>query len=71
MSMLSGIHQYLRKSFDGFGSKVSGEIVATFLTQLETYKLLKKASLDFFKRILKLIILGSQDYEIMTETLLC
>ena len=60
----------LRKSFGGFSSERGAKVAATYLTFVETCKLMVKAPLDFFRRFFDMIIDGRRDYALMTEALL-
>lgn len=60
----------LRKSFGGFSSEQGARVAATFLTFVETCKLMAKAPLDFFRGFFDMVVAGRTDYALMTETLL-
>lgn len=60
----------LRKSFGGFSSERGARVAATFLTFVETCKLMAKVPLDFFRGFFDMIVAGRRDYALMTETLL-
>ena len=58
----------LRKNFGGFSSEQGARVTATFLTFVETCKLM--APLDFFRGFFDMIVAGRRDYALMTEALL-
>lgn len=60
----------LRKNFGGFSSEQGARVTATFLTFVETCKLMAMAPLDFFRGFFDIIVAGSRDYALMTEALL-
>ena len=60
----------LRKNFGGFSSEQGARVTATFLTFVETCKLMATAPLDFFRGFFDMIVAGRRDYALMTETLL-
>jgi transposase len=60
----------LRKSFGGFSSENGGHATATYLSIVETCKLLKKPPLEFFRRFFSMIAEGRRDYDFMTQELL-
>ena len=60
----------LRKNFGGFSSEQGARVTATYLTFVETCKLMAKAPLDFFKGFFDMIVAGRRDYALMTEALL-
>lgn len=60
----------LRKNFGGFSSEQGARVTATFLTFVETCKLMAMAPLDFFRGFFDMIVAGSRDYALMTEALL-
>ena len=60
----------LRKSFGGFSSEKGAKVAATFLTFVETCKLMSKAPLDFFRGFFDMVVAGRRDYILMTEALL-
>ena len=45
-------------------------VTATYLTFVETCKLMAKAPLDFFRGFFDMIVVGRRDYALMTEALL-
>ena len=45
-------------------------VTATYLTFVETCKLMAKAPLDFFRGFFDMIVAGRRDYALMTEALL-
>ena len=61
----------LRKSFGGFSSEEGARVTAVYLTFIETCKLMKRASLDFFKGFFGMTSGGRMDYELITQELLC
>ena len=61
----------LRKSFGGFSSELGARVTAVYLTFIETCKLMKRASLDFFKGFFDMTSGGRSDYELITQELLC
>lgn len=60
----------LRKNFGGFSSEQGARVTATFLTFVETCKLMAMAPLDFFRGFFDMIVVGRRDYALMTEALL-
>ena len=60
----------LRKNFGGFSSEQGARVTATFLTFVETCKLMAMAPLDFFRGFFDMIVAGRRDYALMTEVLL-
>ena len=60
----------LRKNFGGFSSEQVARVTATFLTFVETCKLMAMAPLDFFRGFFDMIVAGRRDYALMTEALL-
>lgn len=60
----------LRKNFGGFSSEQGARVTATFLTFVETCKLMATAPLDFFRGFFDMIVAGRRDYALMTEALL-
>ena len=60
----------LRKNFGGFSSEQGARVTATFLTFVETCKLMATAPLDFFRGFFGMIVAGRRDYALMTEALL-
>ena len=60
----------LRKNFGGFSSEQGARVTATFLTFVETCKLMATAPLDFFRGFFDMIVVGRRDYALMTEALL-
>ena len=60
----------LRKNFGGFSSEQGARVTATFLTFVETCKLMATAPLDFFRGFFDMIVAGRRDYALMTEVLL-
>ena len=60
----------LRKNFGGFSCEQGARVTATFLTFVETCKLMAMAPLDFFRGFFDMIVAGSRDYALMTEVLL-
>jgi hypothetical protein len=60
----------LRKNFGGFSSEQGARVTATFLTFVETCKLMAKAPLDFFRGFFDMVVSGRSDYALMTEALL-
>ena len=60
----------LRKNFGGFSSEQGARVTATYLTFVETCKLMAKAPLDFFRGFFDMIVAGRRDYALMTEALL-
>ena len=60
----------LRKNFGGFSSEQGARVTATFLTFVETCKLMAMAPLDFFRGFFDMIVAGRRDYALMTEALL-
>ncbi len=60
----------LRKSFGGFSSEKGARVAATYLTFVETCKLMAKAPLDFFRGFFDMVVGGRRDYALMTEALL-
>ena len=60
----------LRKNFGGFSSEQGARGTATFLTFVETCKLMATAPLDFFRGFFDMIVAGRRDYALMTEALL-
>ena len=60
----------LRKNFGGFSSEQGARVTATYLTFVETCKLMAKAPLDFFRGFFDMIVAGRRDYALMTESLL-
>lgn len=61
----------LRKNFGGFSSEAGAVVAATYLTFVETCKLMKKNALDFFKCFFGMTSDGRTDYELITQELLC
>ena len=61
----------LRKSFGGFSSELGARVTAVYLTFIETCKLMKRVSLDFFKGFFDMTSGGRSDYELITQELLC
>ena len=61
----------LRKNFGGFSSERGARVTATYLTFVETCKLMAKAPLDFFRGFFDMVVAGRQDYPEMTKALLC
>ena len=61
----------LRKNFGGFSSEAGAAVAATYLTFVETCKLMKKTALDFFKGFIGMTSSGRTDYELITQELLC
>ena len=61
----------LRKSFGGFSSEDGARVTAVYLTFIETCRLMKRASLDFFKGFFGMTSGGRTDYELITQELLC
>ena len=61
----------LRKNFGGFSSEAGAAVAATYLTFVETCKLMKKTALDFFKGFFGMTSSGRTDYELITQELLC
>ena len=57
----------LRKNFGGFSSEQGARVTATYLTFVETCKLMAKAPLDFFRGFFDMIVAGRRDYALMTE----
>ena len=53
-----------------FSSEQGARVTATFLTFVETCKLMVKAPLDFFRGFFDMIVAGRRDYALMTEVLL-
>ena len=53
-----------------FSSEQGARVTATFLTFVETCKLMVKAPLDFFRGFFDIIVAGRRDYALMTEALL-
>ena len=45
-------------------------VTATYLTFVETCKLMAKAPLDFFRGFFDMVVVGRRDYALMTEALL-
>lgn len=45
-------------------------VTATYLTFVETCKLMAKAPLDFFRGFFDMVVAGRRDYALMTEALL-
>ena len=60
----------LRKNFGGFSSEQGARVTATYLSFVETCKLMAMAPLDFFRRFFDMIVAGRRDYALMTEALL-
>lgn len=60
----------LRKNFGGISSEQGARVTATFLTFVETCKLMATAPLDFFRGFFDMIVAGRRDYALMTEALL-
>lgn len=60
----------LRKIFGGFSSENGGHVTATYLSIVETCKLLKKPPLEFFRRFFSMIAEGRRDYDFMPQELL-
>ena len=60
----------LRKNFGGFSSEQGARVTATYLTFVETCKLMAKAPLDFFRGFFDMIVAGRRDYALMTKALL-
>ena len=60
----------LRKNFGGFSSEQGARVTATYLTFVETCKLMVMAPLDFFRGFFDMIVAGRRDYALMTEALL-
>ena len=60
----------LRKNFGGFSCEQGARVTATFLTFVETCKLMAMAPLDFFRGFFDMIVAGRRDYALMTEALL-
>lgn len=60
----------LRKNFGGFSSEQGARVTATYLTFVETCKLMAMAPLDFFRGFFDMIVAGRRDYALMTEALL-
>ena len=46
-------------------------VTAVYLTFIETCKLMKRVSLDFFKGFFDMTSGGRSDYELITQELLC
>lgn len=61
----------LRKNFGGFSSEAGARVAAIYLTFVETCKLMKKTSLDFFKGFFGMTTSGRTDYELIVQELLC
>lgn len=61
----------LRKNFGGFSSERGARVTATYLTFVETCKLMAKVLLDFFRGFFDMVVAGRQDYPDMTKALLC
>ena len=61
----------LRKNFGGFSSESGAKVAATYLTFVETCKLMKKTALDFFKGFFSMTSGGRFDYELIVQELLC
>ena len=61
----------LRKHFGGFSSESGAKVAATYLTFVETCKLMKKTALDFFKSFFGMTSGGRTDYELIVQELLC
>ena len=61
----------LRKNFGGFSSESGARVAATYLTFVETCKLMKKTALDFFKGFFGMTTSGRKDYELIVQELLC
>ena len=61
----------LRKNFGGFSSEAGARVTATYLTFVETCKLMKKTALDFFKGFFGMTTSGRTDYELIVQELLC
>ena len=61
----------LRKNFGGFSSEAGAIVAATYLTFVETCKLMKKTALDFFKGFFGMTTSGRTDYELIVQELLC
>lgn len=61
----------LRKNFGGFSSERGAEVTASYLTFVETCKLLSKSPLDFFRGYFDMIVAGRRDYPDMARALLC
>ena len=53
-----------------FSSEQGARVTATFLTFVDTCKLMVKAPLDFFRGFFDMIVAGRRDYALMTEALL-
>ena len=60
----------LRKNFGGFSSEQGARVTTTYLSFVETCKLMAMAPLDFFRRFFDMIVAGRRDYALMTEALL-
>lgn len=60
----------LRKNFGEFSSEQGARVTATYLTFVETCKLMAKAPLDFFRRFFDMIVAGRRDYALMKEAFL-
>lgn len=60
----------LRKNFGGFSSEQGARVTATYLSFVETCKLMAMAPRDFFRRFFDMIVAGRRDYALMTEALL-
>ena len=57
----------LRKNFGGFSSEQGARVTATYLTFVETCKLMVMAPLDFFRGFFDMIVAGRRDYALMKE----
>lgn len=60
----------LRKNFGGFSSERGAKVTATYLTFVETCKLMSKAPLDFFRGFFDMVVAERRDYALMAEELL-
>lgn len=60
----------LRKNFGGFSSEKGAKVTATYLTFVETCKLMSKAPLDFFRGFFDMVVAKRRDYAMMAEELL-
>lgn len=52
----------LRKNFCGFSNEQGARVTATFLTFVETCKLMAMAPLNFFRGFFDMIVAGRRDY---------
>ena len=68
LDVLTAENQQLRSNGDL--REQGARVTATFLTFVETCKLMATAPLDFFRGFFDMIVAGRRDYALMTEALL-